>query len=239
MIGKYVIGGVRDFSFTTYLKALKVKYGTWELFIQANEIHWVYDPNKEIMQESWDQVEPLTVQEAFAEDNQEKRRALFGCLGAARVFGEMKPELIDRTVLKIENLTWDENNNPVKKSIEDVYELYQIEESKLFPPEVNVRITTNAAQYIKVVRCWCTTTGREYWIFVEENWWDVKGRFTNAIQAISWTFRVGVAKEDILELYRQGDCLVTKARDKAKSLPEEMWYHLDEHTYRNKLVAQS
>lgn len=234
----YVIGGIRGFNLNTYMKAIKVRYGTWEEFLRTNQANWEIDPHKDLIEEAWDEIVPLTVQEAFKEENQEMRRALFSYLGPARIFGEMKPQLIDREVLKINNRTWDEHNNPVDVPIEDVYELYQIEEAKLFPPDRPFLSGSNRVNMIKVVRCWCTTTGREYWIFVEDQWWATN-QITRAVQAVAWTFRVGINKPDIQEIYRQGDCLVIKAKDGATPLDEEHWYHLDELTYREKLVAQS
>lgn len=254
-MNNYIIGGVRAFSFNMYLAAMKVKYDLFELFIKENKIHWEMDPNKELIQESWDDIAPLTVQQAFEEKNQEKRRVLFSCIGPSKLFQSLKPKLIDRTVLEIKNKTWDADGKENIVDIKDVYELYEISESELFRGTEggNSFLRSRVSPMLRVVRCWCTTTGREYWIFVEDQVamgrtiyqalpngkYEYKKPMQNAIEAIAWTFRVGIPKEDISELYRQGDCLVIKTKKHATALPQDKWYHLDEETYRKKLVAQS
>lgn len=250
----YAIQGVRGFGLSTYMKAMKVRYSDMESFIREQQFSLEVDPNKDLILETWDSIEPLTMSEAFQERNQEKRRALFACLGPERIFKNSNPTLLDSTVLKIKNRTWDENGKEVEKEIEDAYELYELSFSELFPEHQIIWEIASPAPRLKVVRCWCTSTGREYWIFVND---PTDGRnprnmfnpltqavenvqpIKTAIQAIAWTFRVGVSKEDIEEIYRQGDCLVVKAKKEAKQLPQEKWWHLDETTYREKLVAQS
>lgn len=231
-MNNYIIEGIRNFDFSTYLKAMKVKYDSLELYLKNNDYHLYNDPNKNLVLEEWDNIIALTVKEAFLEENQEKRRALFSCLGPSRIFKEVTPKLLDRTVLSIQNKIWDQEGKESVEVIDDVYELYEIEQSKLVPTTT----TWEANKKLRVVKCWCTTTGREYWIFVNHN--DSIASH-DAIKAIAWTFRVGIAKEDILEIYRQGDCLVIKAREGTEPLKDYQWWHLDKETYQSKLVAQS
>lgn len=221
---------------------MKTKYEDLSSFLRDNEAHWKGSPRLDYIKSEWDSIEPLTVSEAFLEPNTEKRRVLFGCLGPARIFKDIKPTLIDEKVLKVKNRTWDDKGNMKEKLIEDRYELYEMPLSKLFPEDQR-NFGGREEETLKIVRCWCTSTGREYWIFVDDpfRWWmgSIGKRIHNAIQAIAWTFRVGIPKEDIEEIYRQGDCLVVKAKELTQVLPERDWYHLDEETYIAKLVAQS
>lgn len=244
---EYIIDGIRGFDMDTYLRAMKVRYDELSLFQKAQGPHLDADPNRAFIEESWESIQPLTPEEAFREPNQEKRRALFSCIGPSRLFATLSPTLVNRQVLHLQNKTWDKNGRKKVTEIEDIYELYEIEEKELFKGVKEEWWYKNNRTVLKVVRCWCTTTGREYWIFVENR----KGQFWNgernvfypvlntALDAIAWTFRIGIEKDDIEALYRQGDCLVVKARAGAITRPEGDWYFLDGKTYRDKLIAQS
>ena len=173
---------------------------------------------------------------------------MFWCIGPSKLFKELNPSLIDRTVLKIKNKTWDATGKETIQLIDDIYELYELDEKILFPPTTLMSRINNDYRKLRVVKCCCTTTGREYWIFIEDQVamgirMHINGKYAqpmkNAIQAIAWTFKVGVLKNDIEAIYRQGDCLIIKAKANAQQLPPEKWYHLDEETYRTKLIAQS
>jgi hypothetical protein len=237
----YVMGGVRNFDQNTFFRMLKSKYAEWEVFKRAN-IYLSHSTFK-LLEESWDDILPLSVSEALSEENLEKRRVMFSCIGPSKLFSEMEPELLSREVIKKKNRKWDEENNLFNEDFEDVYELYCIPGEKIFPLSArNIRNSTS----IYAVRCWCTTTGREYWIFVPET--IVYGERTSifreqvdklkpsAIKAIAWTFRTGYSYDDIEEIYRQGDCLIVKPKEGAI---EQSLMHMDEKTYREKLVCES
>ncbi len=249
---EYIIQGVRGFDMNTYYRAMKTRYPEWEVFIR--ETRPVEDEELALMKESWDEVKPIDIQEALGERNIEKRKALFSCIGPEKLFREMEPELLDTQTLKKTRKSWGEKNEEIMKDFDDTYELYRIPRKKLFPDVSNAANTVafTSIDDVYAVRCWCTTTGREYWIFVSPEAAGIKrgshvvnGQIVtepnkhDAVAAIAWTFRVGYKAEHIEAIYRQGDCLVVKTTPEAKLMDDWSWYHLDKQTYIDKLVAES
>ena len=123
---------------------------------------------------------------------------------------------------------WDVDGNKYVQEIEDKYELYKIQGDKLFPEETSSWRTANATIY--AVRCWCTTTGREYWIYVPRH----VGEKNDAVEAIAWTAQLCIDEPEAV--YRQGDIFIAKASPKSSTCS---LYHLDKAQYLYLLKAQS
>jgi hypothetical protein len=174
----------------------------------------------------WDNIEILTPKDAFSETNIELRRVFFKAIGIEKIFRELEPELLHEETLELDNLTWDITEKQARNNkIKDTYSLYKIKQEKLFGPH---RQWNQSDVY--AVKCKCTTTGREYWIYVP----SFIGSKNDAIEAIAWTVRLNITDPEMI--YRQGDILVAKASSDSRQVP---LYHLSRKTYISKLVAQS
>src|SRR5690606_27261595 len=131
----------------------------------------------DFVNEVWETVTPITVSEALKEPALERRRVMFDCIGVAKLFKELDPLLLDKQTIHKVRTRWNEKNEPYKHQFDDTYELYQLDGSKLFPTESNNTMRTSNGY---AVRCWCTTTSREYWMYVPEHialnneWWQHK-----------------------------------------------------------------
>lgn len=180
------------------------------------------------MDEIWDTIPDIEVKDAFQEPNLEIRRLFFKAIGVSRLFEQLNPELIHSETLELKNIQWDVDGNKYVQEIEDKYELYKIQGDKLFPEEKSSWRTANATIY--AVRCWCTTTGREYWIYVPRN----IGELNDAVEAIAWTAQLCIDEPEAL--YRQGDIFIAKASPKSSTCTP---YHLDKAQYLYLLKAQS
>jgi hypothetical protein len=191
------------------------------------------------VEECWNRIEPVTVEEALAVANTEERRVYFDAIGIEKLFKSLDPKLLDRQVLKKKRQRWDDEFNEYTHEFEDVYELYEIEGTKMF----DLDKWGNAPAPIFAVRCWCTTTNREYWLYVPREaalgarWWmegDMyeKEKGADAIRAIAWTVRVDVPKENVEKIYRQGDIIVAKMKNRAKATESTVTpYHLSKEQY--------
>lgn len=210
----YVIMGVEGFTLTTFMKAMKSMYDTFPGFKRDNDI-----PIEllEFLEEHWDSIETLTFKECISEGNQEKRRALFSCVGPEKIFTAGKPELLDRQEVRKTRARWDDDDKEYVSEFEDVYELYKIDgESIGFEGKWGHRW-----QDIYAVRCWCTTTNREYWIMLppgDVTKWGGELKM-DALDAIASTIRI--RETEPKRIYRHGDVILV-----------ELWGdHRDERLY--------
>ena len=205
---KYKINKVEGFTLTEFCRAMKTKYETFEEFHKAKlRLH---TDLLMFIEECWKDIEPFTFQDALTETNTEKRRVLFQCIGPEKVFKQANAKLINKQVINKTRYEWDKKGVKKVKTFEDTYELYAIPSKTLFNVERNPRArwgSSNIPENIYAVRCWCTTTAREYWIMVKDD--GVKNN--DAIEAIAWTMQFPEKiMKDIIRIYRQGDILIAQ-----------------------------
>lgn len=198
----YIINNVKGFSFTEYLQLMKTKYELKEVLFRENDLH---EDLKEFFIEFWDTIEKIDIKKAFQEQNQEKKRIYFHCIGPEKIFKNTKSKL-----LSTESVTKKRQN---KEEYIDTYKLYSCD-GKQF----------GLSGKIYYVNCFCPSTGREYFIFINNDfcekrqWISNKGVISTynkeikAIDAISWTLRTNVKEEAVEFYYRQGDVLITKIK---------------------------
>jgi len=234
---KYIVNNQTDFTLSEALRLWKAKYPEFIDFKKDVIVHPSLEDFGKFVEESWNDIEPVTVEEALKLTNTELRRTYFDCIGVVQLFKSLNPTLRDRKAITKKRTNWDDENKETVRTFEDVYELYEIEGSKLFPIDRWGR----PANPVYAVRCWCTTTNREYWLYVNQeaatgNRWAMTGEKANynAIRAIAWTIRIDVTNPE--KIYRQGDIIVVK---KSKNSKECSSYHLDENQYLSLMYSET
>lgn len=234
---KFIVSGRKDFSLTDALRLWKSKYPEFIDFEKDVITHPTLADFGQFVEMVWNEIRPFTVKDALAQANTEIRRVYFDCIGVRKIFSELEPELRDRQVINKRRIGWNDDNDPVMKEFEDVYELYEIKGSKMFGPDQWNR----EPNPVYAVRCWCTTTNREYWLYVPVD--AATGRrfvFANdkpeydAVRAIAWTIRIDVKNPEVI--YRQGDIIVVKVPENAVVCPER---HITKEEYLNLMYSES
>lgn len=219
------------------LRIWKKMYGTYENFLEQMirpADHPFMNKIGKYISKEWNSIKDITVANAFSVKNVEVRRLYFKAIGVIQLFKDLDPVLIDTKVLKKKGVRWDENNNEIPYSINDKYELYKIDGNKLYPDESSEWRRQNATIY--AVRCWCSTTEREYWIYVPR---DI-GEKGNALDAIAWTVRISHTNPEYI--IRQGDVIIAKLSKDSKRI-EHSWRkvydfkHLTGKEYKNLIIA--
>lgn len=242
----YIVNNRSGWDLTTALRLWKTKYQDdirdfFKDVITHDQLH----DFGQFVEECWNKIEPFTVEDALKVENTEERRTYFDAIGIEKLFKQLDPKLLDRQVIKKKRVRWDDEFNEYTHEFEDVYELYEIEGTKLF----NKDRWGNTPEPVYAVRCWCTTTNREYWLYVTkqaalgDRWWyndeDNKSK-PDAIRAIAWTVRVDVPEESIDKIYRQGDIIVVKMKDSAKATEYSFRpYHLTKEQYLEKMYSET
>ena len=242
---KYVVNNQHGFDLTTALRLWKTKYqDDIRDFFKDVITHDQLQDFGYFVEECWNRIEPFTVEDALKIANVEERRTYFDAIGIEKLFKGLDPKLLDRQVIKKSRTKWDDEFKEYKHEFEDVYELYQIDGKKLYDKDR----WGNDPRPIFAVRCWCTTTNREYWLYVPveaalgSRWWwseeELKEK-PDAIRAIAWTVRVDVPEENVEKIYRQGDIIVAKMKDSAKTTEYTTPYHLTKDQYLQLMYSET
>jgi len=233
---EYYVGGLGGFTLNEALRYWKAKFETIKHFKRDVIKHTALAELGEFVAEVWDSIKPITVSEAFGEQNMEKRRVMFDCIGVARLFKELEPELLNQQVVSKSRTRWNTQNTAYEHNYDDTYELYRIDGDKLFKP-LN---EWNKPNPVYAVRCWCTTTEREYWIYVPEEIalgarsWQHELHDPDAIRAIAWTIRLDINKPR--RIYRQGDIIVAEESEDSQTVAP---YHLTKEQYLTLMFSET
>lgn len=217
----------------------KLTYKTIEEFVDK-----VVNPNPALNQilkyvsDNWNDAKDVSFEECFKEKNIEIRRLLFRGLGMEVMMKELKPELLGATTLAHPSIKWDKDNKPTNFINEEVYELYKIDGTKFKSKEELEELDKESWGYKRIstyesvyaVRCWCCSTGREYWIYVPQH----VGEKNDPIEAIAWTVRLNFTEPQFI--MRQGDVIIAKNSVNSRACSP---YHLSGKEYRKLLIAAS
>ena len=194
-------------------------------------------------------VEDLTFMDALSLRNIEQRRVAIKYLGINEIVSKLGGELISRETLHKTTMYVNPEGKLVNREFDDTYELYRLDRDAIWAGSVmDRRRRVASVSDIYFVKCWCTSTQREYLIWVDINGVKTTNgiRFSqddnvNAIQAIAWTIQTNIPKGKIEKIVRQGDCIFVKPYPEFYQ-EEQKWSsvrHLTEKEYRELLVAES
>lgn len=234
---KYTVNNREGFSLTDALRLWKTKYTEFKDFKEDVIKHPSLNDFGQFVEDTWDSIKPFTVKDALKIENAEERRTYFDCIGVEKLFKQLEPKLRDKQTITKKRANWDDENKENFRTFEDVYELYEIEGEKLFEKDRWGR----KPNPVYAVRCWCTTTNREYWLYVNEmaatgnSWWSEEShKQYDAIRAIAWTIRIDITHPE--KIYRQGDIIVVK---KSKASKDTSQYHLDKKQYLDLMYSET
>jgi hypothetical protein len=244
---KYVVNGRDGYHLTPALRLWKTKYqDDIRDFFKDVITHDQLQDFGLFVEECWDTIEPVTVEEALQQDNTEDRRVFFDAIGIEKLFKSLDPKLIDKQVIDKNRTRWDDEFNEYTHTFEDVYELYELDAKKMFTTD---RWGNEPRDHIYAVRCWCTTTNREYWLYVPrwaalgEQWWassDDERAKADAIRAIAWTVRLDVPIGCVERIYRQGDIIVAKLTEQSYGTETSaIPYHLAKEQYLQLMYSET
>lgn len=222
-MNNYVIQNIRGFSEKIFYSAMKTQYGEYKKFLIDNPK--CSENIKENLLILWENIPNLTIQDCFSYDNQSQRSVLFSCFGPENIIKNFGGKVIDKKTILKKNIVFDEHLKEKIVKYEDTYTLYEI-----MPEEFYKGIEDFKTVSIKMVHCKCTTTKKDYYLYVSPH-------ITDAIQAIASTFRVNVSSQNIEEIYRQGDVIIIKTDINCK--PRFYSEPISKENYLEKLKIES
>lgn len=205
---KVIIIDTVPFDYNFGLKVLKLKY-------RGKCPHPRFE-------EMWNKIKPPSFNDILTKTtNVESRRVAITYYGIENLVKKIKAELISKETIK-KKTTWiNEKGVLEEKMYDDTYELYKVRGSQLgkakqINPIWPSHLVNVARLYEYFVKFKCTSTKREYVLWVDRVEIErINGKF-DAIGAIAWTIRTDIRYGDIKEIIRQGDCILIKPKKGAR-----------------------
>jgi len=108
----------------------------------------------------WDFVEPFSYKEAFELTDARFKSIVFSSIDIRQMIDNLGAKRVKVEGIDLINKTW----NPIKECFEDtpytaIYELHYVSGEKL----------GIADDVLPVIKCWCTTTNEEHWMWVDSS----------------------------------------------------------------------
>jgi len=171
---------------------------------------------------TYDTVEPYTYSEAFRLENREFQAMVFGSINITDMITELGHTRIKVDGIQVKHKKY-KSNGDFEGFVEydNIYETHEVSGKKI-----------GLEENLYAVKCWCTSTNKEHWLWIEEQYKD------NPLEAVASTFRL---HENVIphikEIKRQGDILLLEMNEDVK--PEGNVVPLTAAQYFGLLTAQS
>jgi hypothetical protein len=175
------------------------------------------------MLELYDTCEPYTYKECFLIKNEEYKNIVWGSINIVDMINELGKEMIavEGKPVRHKQYNYDGEFTGYKE-YDVIYETHKIDCAKL------------GVEDSYAVRCWCTTTDEEHWLWVSDEHKD------SPLDAIAATFMVHKSvKPHIKEIKRQGDILLLDMKKEVNVPKGDPMVSFTADEYFGLLTAQS
>ena len=191
----------------------------------------------ENISEQFDMAEPFTYKEAFELTNVQFQARVWETIDVREMFKNLPSERIHTEGIKTTQNFYNKDGSIRETNVEvdNIYELYKIQTEKIGG-------TKNSFAY--AIKCWCTTTNEEHWLWVEES----HALNKDPLSAIASTCRVpsnlrdkdGNLSSNLSGIKRQGDIFLFEFKSNPSTeLDTENLVPLTKDEYFGLLKAQS
>lgn len=172
--------------------------------------------------EDYRMVEPFSYVEAFKLEDNALRFKVFGSISIRDMIESLGAKRIKTEGHPGKNKVYSPSGEFLREDpIDNIYEMYEVNGEGL-----------NLRENIYCVKCWCTTTNKEHWLWVESQFKD------DVLTAVASTFRIHQNLiPHIKELKRQGDILLVEMKEEVE--PQGEIVPLTKEQYFGLLTAQS
>jgi hypothetical protein len=176
----------------------------------------------DFLEENFDNATPFSFKEAFEIKGREFQAMVFASINITEMIHSLGAKRIKTDGIEVKHRKYSESGEFL--GLEDYHNVYETHEIN------GEKLGINGSLY--VVKCWCTSTNKEHWLWIDEQYKD------DPLNAIASTF---VVHKNLLPhvtaIKRQGDLLLLELDSDVK--PEGETVHLTKDEYFKLLVAQS
>jgi hypothetical protein len=179
------------------------------------------------IEKCWDIVTPFSYKEAFELKGQQFRALVFSSINVSEMIKELGATRVNTEGKELINKTWNKYLNKFEEvPYSVVYELYHVNGEKL-------GIESSS---LPIVKCWCTTTDSEHWLWVDNS------SFSNnsPLEAIASTCVIYKSMEGkIKHIIRQGDVFLFEMTEDVMPSESEELITLPMNQYFSLLKSQA
>jgi len=176
----------------------------------------------------WDFVEPFSYKEAFELESAQFKALVFSSIDIREMIENLGATRIKVEGKELINKTWNEYKQEFENiSYTAVYELFHVNGKKL---------GINDESLLPVVKCWCTTTNEEHWLWVDND------SFSNnsPLEAITSTCVIYKSMLGKIEhIIRQGDVFLFEMNEDVNPSENEELITLTMNDYFSLLKSQA
>lgn len=170
----------------------------------------------------YSKVKPFSYAEAFAIKDEQFKAVVFGSVNINEMIDSLGSKRIKTDGIKLNHkqFTLDGELNGYKE-YDNIYEVYEVDGNKL-----------GLDEKLYVIKCWCTSTNKEHWLWIDGKHKD------DPLSAIAATFMIHENLiPNIKEIKRQGDVLLVEMKEDI--MPEGNIVSLTKEQYFGLLTCQS
>lgn len=218
-----------------FIRILKMRHNSFDNFYTRELTReWKCEESEsfnEIIQSikrKWKKVVPLTYEEIFQLHDFSIKRFAFNYVGVDTFMEKLKAKRIATEGIEVNHIVYDELGTKKMVQKHNIFEIYEADFNRL----EHFRSWHGEKQLRYAVKCWCTSTNQEHWIWIEEQYKN------DPLTAIASTFRV---HENVIPyiscLKRQGDILLCEMKRNVR--PEGIIRPLTKDEYFGLLIAES
>lgn len=228
-----------QYSFEMFVALLKLRHSSFQNFKtrqlarewpQFQGKHWESLIQK--IETVWNDIPKYSIPAIFKIKNRNLRRFCFSFVGVEEIMNILEAERISTEGVEMDYFQYDNEGNEFKVKKHNVYELYRASIDKI--PDLNPRWSWRRIKdgYVYAVKCWCTSTTKAHWLWVEPDY------IADPLMAIASTFRIHANLIPHIKcLKRQGDLLICEMKEEV--LPRGYIRPLKKEEYFSLLKAES
>lgn len=230
------MNGCENLDFLRYLKGVYTNFERFEnryinvlteklkdLKKECPEDHKIMIDFLKYLKNNYEHINPFSFKEAFEIKDKEFQALVFASINIGEMIESLGAKRYKTDGIE---LTHEEYNSDGKyignKTYHNIYEVWEIKGDDL----------GLKGEKLYTVKCWCTSTNKEHWLWIKEEFKD------DPLQAIASTFMVHenvISKIDCLK--RHGDILLVELKEDV--VPEGELISLTKDQYFSLLKAQS
>jgi hypothetical protein len=155
--------------------------------------------------DGYDNATAYSYTEAFEIANDALRALVFDSINISEMIENLGHERLSVKGIPVKRKQYSPGGEYIgDKEYDNIYEVHKVDGTKL-----------NVQDPLYAVKCWCTSTNKEHWIWIEEQYKD------DPLEAIASTFRFHKnVIPHIKEIKRQGDIMIVEMKEKVDPIGE-------------------